>query len=152
MLASVLRALPPRDATCAAAPAFAQAVAWAPLEEPFREGIAAVCRAPGEVVLYAQLPATPELASVPLHWEIARDAAMQLRERYGLRATRPGETVQIALHALEKGRPYWFRLWAGGHWSHTGHFHSGARSRPDLSLRTLRPRRERPALSDGVPA
>ena len=123
-----------------APPAFALAASYVHIEEPFREGVAAICRAPGEVVLYAQLPAKAEPTSVPLHWEIARDAAMQERERYGLLAARPGQTLQVTLHALEKGRPYWFRMWAGGQWSHTGHFHSGLRARPDLSLRPRRAR------------
>ena len=109
-------------------PAFARELTCARLEAPFRAGVVVIRRAPDEVVLTARLHLCEE-SSVPVHWEIARDVHMTHRERYGLISVRAGEPLRLVLDGLEAGRSYWYRLWAGGHWSRTGHFVSGPRGR-----------------------
>ena len=121
-------------------PAFARELACARLEAPFRAGVVVIRRAPDEVLLTARLHLSGEVR-VPVHWEIARDADMTQRERYGLISVGAGEPLRLVLDGLEAGRGYWYRLWAGGHWSRTGHFLSGPRRRTQATTTCARPPR-----------
>ena len=78
----------------------------------------------GEAVLSARLN-LPQRRSTLVYWEVGCDARRERRERHGL--FRCGPDLRVTLTGLEAGRMYWYRCWAGGHWSGVGHFFSAAR-------------------------
>lgn len=107
------------------APAFAREGSYELLDAPFLHGVLAVSGGPGEAVLSARLN-LPLRRSTLVYWEVGCDVLRERRERHGL--MRCGSTdFRVSLTGLEPGRPYWYRCWAGGHWSRVGQFFSLAR-------------------------
>jgi alkaline phosphatase D len=110
-------------------PAFAREVGFEVLDAPFRDGIVAHSGSPGEAVISARLCLSRSRSTLSLvYWEVGCDAQHARPERHGLmRCAGARPELRVSLQGLEPGRVYWYRCWAGGHWSRVGHFYSASR-------------------------
>lgn len=106
-------------------PAFVREGGFQPLEAPFRRGVVARSGAPGEAVISARLELPACVASTLVYWEAGCDQQRARRERHGL--LRCERELRVSLSGLEPGRVYWYRCWAGGHWTKVGFFYSASR-------------------------
>jgi hypothetical protein len=109
---------------------------FASLDAPFRAALAIVQGHPGDLTLATRLSVCSGLPAVLVWWELARDPCFARLERYGLLTHRPASgELTIALTALELGRSYWARLWAGGSWSTPAHVRVRSHERSERTVR-----------------
>ena len=95
---------------------------------PFSMGVASGDPLPDGVVLWTRLAPRPlegggmPMLTIPVQWEIARDAAFRSMAQKGESLARPelAHSVHVEVSGLEAGRDYWYRFRAGNEVSQTG--------------------------------
>jgi alkaline phosphatase D len=111
------------------APRFARAEHWHKLQWPYTMGVASGDPWPDSVILWTRLAPSPQdpgggmpARAEPVWWQVARDEQFRDIVRWGLTWARPehGHSVHVEADGLRPRRTYFYRFWAGGHFSPVG--------------------------------
>ena len=110
-------------------PSFARGSGFDLLPWPFTLGVASGDPLQDAVVIWTRLAPQPQEpgggvppSSQPVFWQVARDEHFDHLERFGITFAHPqhGHAVHVDVRGLRPGRTYYYRFWAGGHFSPVG--------------------------------